>query len=1141
MANIENEEQIKRYLTVNPNLWMKADAKREEACEMLQNKQTGHFIVRESSQADTFALSMRVPNNLGKTVNHYLLLKSDLGFEAQGSNLYFPTLPSLLAHFCSYQSGGMPCLLRPPKKKMDKHSHIQGYFHTYDAGEDGESELLFNSRASGVNSVEKIVAPVLRQIHSVPGETNLRTSKLITPPPPVTCLVPKQGSNLPVISSNQFSLSSSFCDSIHHSHSNNIVSPTKDFNHRPFRELRQIFQAAPDEPGDISYASVEYDTTPDHNGYHPTPKLPPRTYLSQTEVEYSDPILSPDSNEYDEPGEILHSSIPFHRIRTTDESHSNHAHGFKPPPIPPKTASMLIETGRLETTPLLMENENVDASHEGKSGILHNCIRLNDASPLLKPKLTPIPQSNVEYDVYLEMDPKETSSEVEKDIELQVHHTIKHQNGSSFEESSAAYVNVMFNTIATMKGIKQIEQPFEIGFQSSQVPTCSLSNAYDPKKIDMHYNKFTPTIKHPVLPFMPPTSPLSPLGLNNEPSTSRKNAFGAKMLQKPSREDMFDRPLPYPRNTIDKDSLNSLRRSNSADLLETPARTLSKPPLLPKPKFILEKNPPHHRRSSSSHECYDVNINAQPDLFCKVSLTRKRSAPSPIEGTPPKPILRGCQCSPEQFSVKDKETRKVNFSGSTEVRELIRRIDQRLNSREMRLSRSRSPVTPNRPSYPPPPPPPPQNRRHSVSINQTSFTNFPCALHSSKHQITNNNLNSCTKGYSAPSNYMQPSVNGKAQSGHVQTLNRRENGSKVTRFNQEVSGVLIRDPKYAKDHLKEQYENENLQEKGGNSHSKPQSECKNIDTKNTDVQNSDQSKNQITRRSKYKKLRTPTQRVDMYISRLNGRAHPMANKINSFNKAILKRQQSDGKVNIEKTLEQVRRFIDGVKKHLLTEKVEVMTRKFREQIVENGTNVESGDISEDDLNERLDAICENCLYNIILRPIYEHLIRQIRDYLNKKGDIEKISTNINKGVCKSPAYLGIRENLIPPDKETRLKVTEIFTQLIPLHSPLRKLELLLDAVKLVYKSIRDKKHPNKTDLSLGADDFLPIFIYTLIHTGMKDIEVEFLYTWNLVDQNLLSGEGGYYLTTLCTAIEVLKQSDFNSKDEDSEGLYVTQI
>ena len=47
----------------------------------------------------------------------------------------------------------------------------------------------------------------------------------------------------------------------------------------------------------------------------------------------------------------------------------------------------------------------------------------------------------------------------------------------------------------------------------------------------------------------------------------------------------------------------------------------------------------------------------------------------------------------------------------------------------------------------------------------------------------------------------------------------------------------------------------------------------------------------------------------MFSFRLNGRAHPMGSKIHSFNKAILKRQQGDGHVNIEKSLEQVFVFV----------------------------------------------------------------------------------------------------------------------------------------------------------------------------------------------------------------------------------------
>ncbi|KAI6657803.1 Ras and Rab interactor 2-like [Oopsacas minuta] len=844
LAHIENEEEIKRYLTVHPNLWMKARAKREEATEMLFNNQAGQFIVRESSQDNTFALSIRVPDNLSKPVNHYLLLKSDLGFEAQGSNLYFPTLPSLLAHFCSYQSGGMPCLLRPPKKKADNCSPIQGYFPPPGPGEGENNEILCPPRGRGI-----VHTPVLRQTHSVPVQTNMNPkTPRILPPPPATSLRPVTASKALVNMPAQPSHSPSICHPahpVHLSHPNLNVLPSNDLKHRPYMDPYHQRSITPElDEGPIDYASVEYDTPPDSNVREPIPMVPPRTYLNQAEMEYSGHIVSPDMNEYDEPGEILRNSIPIHRVRTTEESHSSHSHGFLPPPIPPKTASMLIETKRRGATPPLPDDEDAfDSSQEVNSGILYNCIRPKETPPLSK--FVPISQSNRDSDVYLDMDPRETSSEMEKDIELQVHHTLKHQNGSN-EESPAAYVNVMFNTIATMKRIKPLEEPFEVGFQSAQgklyrekfnSPVSHFnSSSHDPNNKDYHYNRFTPVNKLSGLPSMPPIAPLSPLRLKHDPVISRKFAFGERMAKRPLYDDIFNKPLPSPRNSIDHDILNNLRRSNSADLLETPNRNLDKPALLPKPKLFIGEKLPQHRRSSSSHECYNVNRNAQTDLPSKESLSRKRSAPSPIDRTLPKPILRGSQHSPEQFSGREREARKVVFSGSTEVRELTRQ------SREQRLGRSRSPVAPNRP-----PPPPPPSRRHSVNVNQTNFADLPRGMNvlsnvrnTPWHPSPNNNITS-SQGITS-SAYMQPLANGKANQWprHVQTLNRsqfpKDDACKMTRFNQESGDKIIRALKdsqnFKSDPMNGHYDNNNIltQGRNGKLHSKPQS-CKgNTDT-----------------------------------------------------------------------------------------------------------------------------------------------------------------------------------------------------------------------------------------------------------------------------------------------------------------------
>ena len=49
-----------------------------------------------------------------------------------------------------------------------------------------------------------------------------------------------------------------------------------------------------------------------------------------------------------------------------------------------------------------------------------------------------------------------------------------------------------------------------------------------------------------------------------------------------------------------------------------------------------------------------------------------------------------------------------------------------------------------------------------------------------------------------------------------------------------------------------------------------------------------------------------------------------------------------------------------------------------------------------------------------------------------------------------------------------------------------------------------------------------MFIYVLVDCGLIAAEIEADYIWGLLHPSLLTGEGGYYLTTLSSAVHVLK-------------------
>ena len=70
---------------------------------------------------------------------------------------------------------------------------------------------------------------------------------------------------------------------------------------------------------------------------------------------------------------------------------------------------------------------------------------------------------------------------------------------------------------------------------------------------------------------------------------------------------------------------------------------------------------------------------------------------------------------------------------------------------------------------------------------------------------------------------------------------------------------------------------------------------------------------------------------------------------------------------------------------------------------------------------------------------------------------------------------------------------------------------------------------------LGADDFLPLFVWVLVQSGMVAAEIEAECMWGLLHPSLLSGEGGYYLTTLSSAVHVLKSFRACSDETTSSG------
>ncbi|XP_020284481.1 protein sprint isoform X3 [Pseudomyrmex gracilis] len=206
----------------------------------------------------------------------------------------------------------------------------------------------------------------------------------------------------------------------------------------------------------------------------------------------------------------------------------------------------------------------------------------------------------------------------------------------------------------------------------------------------------------------------------------------------------------------------------------------------------------------------------------------------------------------------------------------------------------------------------------------------------------------------------------------------------------------------------------------------------------------------------------------------------------------------------------MRQFMSGMKNYL----VKHGEREFEKEVEKERLKLRSDEF----LN--LDAILEDVMMSLVVRPLREHVCHLFIDIFAASGALQTLAENIQHAQGKTIHDLGVRTKIIPPSEENLERILKCIGRLQRADSPLEKLEHLLAAISAIFNSV--KQTNSGRHIALGADDLLPLVIWVLVRGKVVDAEIEAEYMWGLLHPSLLSGEGGYYLTTLSSAVHVLK-------------------
>ncbi|KAL1789181.1 ras and Rab interactor 1 [Sigmodon hispidus] len=164
--------------------------------------------------------------------------------------------------------------------------------------------------------------------------------------------------------------------------------------------------------------------------------------------------------------------------------------------------------------------------------------------------------------------------------------------------------------------------------------------------------------------------------------------------------------------------------------------------------------------------------------------------------------------------------------------------------------------------------------------------------------------------------------------------------------------------------------------------------------------------------------------------------------------------------------------------------------------------------------ERLELVLEKSLHRSVLKPLRPILAARLRRRLSTDGSLGRLAEGFLLARTQGSGIFGSHLCLSAPvDTE---QVRQKLLQLLHTYSPSAQMKRLLQACKLLYTALKAQAGEGA-----GADEFLPLLSLVLAQCDLPDLLLEAEYMSELLEPTLLTGEGGYYLTSLSASLALL--------------------